>query len=112
MVHPDQVMNAAEIEKFPLVEPVYPLTSGLGQRQVAKAVRAALEGLPALPEWQNAPFASKSSFAVSTIRSQPSMRPSIPLILTRSHPLCAVLPMTNCLQANWPFLLSAAACAA
>ncbi|MGB8817136.1 MAG: ATP-dependent DNA helicase RecG [Rhizobiaceae bacterium] len=62
MVHPDQVMSAEDLDKFPLIEPVYPLTSGLGQRQVAKAIHAALEGLPVLPEWQDAAFVRNHTF--------------------------------------------------
>ncbi len=62
MVHPDQVMALADLDKFPLVEPVYPLTTGLGQKTVAKAVHVALKDLPVLPEWQDAAFLQKNSF--------------------------------------------------
>jgi ATP-dependent DNA helicase RecG len=51
MPHPDYVMGAAEARELPAFEPVYPLTQGLGQRAVAKAVAAALERMPDLPEW-------------------------------------------------------------
>jgi ATP-dependent DNA helicase RecG len=62
MVHPDQAISLADKEKFPFVEPVYPLTAGLGQRQIAKAVHVALEGLPVLPEWQDAAFVRAQTF--------------------------------------------------
>ena len=50
MVHPDHILRpeAAELPKF---EPVYPLTAGITQKLVAKAVGAALARLPELPEW-------------------------------------------------------------
>jgi len=51
MPHPDYVMTPAEAAELPAFEPVYPLTQGLGQRAVAKAVAAALSRVPALPEW-------------------------------------------------------------
>ena len=51
MVHPDRVMNAEELERLPLVEPVYGLTEGLYQRAVARAAESALKRLPRLPEW-------------------------------------------------------------
>jgi ATP-dependent DNA helicase RecG len=51
MVHPDRVMNAEELERLPLVEPVYGLTEGLYQRAVAPAAESALKRLPRLPEW-------------------------------------------------------------
>ena len=52
MVHPDRVVDEAGLAKLPLLEPVYPLTEGLGLNQVRKAVDAALPKLPELPEWQ------------------------------------------------------------
>ena len=56
MVHPDRVVSAADLDKLPLIEPVYPLTEGLGQRQVGRAIESALTRLPAVPEWQDASF--------------------------------------------------------
>ena len=53
MVHPDRVMDAEAFATMPLIEPVYPLTEGLFPRVLGKAVEAALERLPALPEWQD-----------------------------------------------------------
>ena len=51
MVHPDRVMDEAELAKMPAVEPVYGLTEGLYPRIVQKAALAALARAPALPEW-------------------------------------------------------------
>ena len=56
MAHPDYVVASEEIANFPLHEPVYGLTEGLTPRPMAKAVRAALEKVPALPEWQDPAF--------------------------------------------------------
>src|SRR5256714_10778296 len=53
MVHPDRVVPEADAAKLPLVEPVYPLTEGLGLNVVRKAAEAALARLPLLPEWQD-----------------------------------------------------------
>jgi ATP-dependent DNA helicase RecG len=53
MVHPDHVVAEADIAKLPLVQPVYPLTEGLGLNVVRKAAEAALAKVPALPEWQD-----------------------------------------------------------
>ena len=61
MVHPDRVVDEAGLAKLPLVEPVYPLTEGLGLNQVRKAVDAALAQLPDLPEWQDAGLARARS---------------------------------------------------
>jgi ATP-dependent DNA helicase RecG len=51
MVHPDRVLDEAGLAALPPVEPVYGLTEGLFQRIAAKAAAAALDRLPALPEW-------------------------------------------------------------
>jgi len=53
MVHPDHVVSEADIGKLPLVQPVYPLTEGLGLNVVRKAAEAALAKIPVLPEWQD-----------------------------------------------------------
>src|SRR5215471_18242651 len=56
MAHPDYVAAPEEIASFPLHEPVYGLTEGLTARPMAKAVRAALEKVPVMPEWQDSAF--------------------------------------------------------
>ena len=62
MTHPDRVVSEADLDKLPLIEPVYPLTEGLGINQVRKAVEGALAKLPALPEWQDAAWLKRNSF--------------------------------------------------
>ncbi|MFZ1988694.1 MAG: ATP-dependent DNA helicase RecG, partial [Alphaproteobacteria bacterium] len=54
MAHPDFALTEAEFEKQPAVEPVYPLTAGLSNRVISKAVHAALTRVPDLPEWLDA----------------------------------------------------------
>ena len=56
MPHPDHILTAEEFERLPLIEPVYPLTEGLSPKVLMKAIRAALEQLPAMPEWQDPAF--------------------------------------------------------
>ncbi len=53
MTHPDKVLDAAGLARMPPVEPVYFLTEGLYQRNVARAVEEALKRLPGLPEWRD-----------------------------------------------------------
>jgi ATP-dependent DNA helicase RecG len=47
---------------MPLIEPVYPLTEGLGINQMRKAVDGALSKIPALPEWQDAAWLKRNRF--------------------------------------------------
>jgi ATP-dependent DNA helicase RecG len=51
MVHPDHVLPVEEAGEIPAFEPIYPLTAGLTQRVMARAVRAALMRTPRLAEW-------------------------------------------------------------
>ncbi|MBM3529514.1 MAG: ATP-dependent DNA helicase RecG [Alphaproteobacteria bacterium] len=60
MVHPDRVVSEADLDKLPLVEPVYPLTEGLSLNQVRRAMDGALAKLPMLPEWQDEAWLRRS----------------------------------------------------
>ncbi|GGG87053.1 ATP-dependent DNA helicase RecG [Salipiger pallidus] len=51
MAHPDHVVAPDEATTLPGFEPVYPLTSGVTQKLMARAVGGLLAGLPDLPEW-------------------------------------------------------------
>ncbi|MEA2993613.1 MAG: ATP-dependent helicase RecG [Alphaproteobacteria bacterium] len=62
MVHPDRVVDEAGLATLPLVEPVYPLTEGLGLGLVRKAMDAALGKLPRLPEWQDEAWVTRERF--------------------------------------------------
>lgn len=53
MPHPDRVGLPDEWDAIAIVEPVYPLTAGLMAKPLHKAVLAALERAPELPEWQD-----------------------------------------------------------
>jgi len=69
MVHPDRIVDEAGLRALPMVEPVYPLTEGLGPRTVQRAAQDAVHKLPALPEWQDE--------AWLTAREWPSFREAL-----------------------------------
>ncbi len=54
MVHPDHIVSEADFASLPLIEPVYPMTAGLPRKTLLRAVDAALDSLPPLPEWLDA----------------------------------------------------------
>jgi ATP-dependent DNA helicase RecG len=54
MAHPDHVLAPEEAGSLPPYEPVYPLTAGVTQKTMFKAVRSALARVPELPEWIDA----------------------------------------------------------
>ncbi|KKC39429.1 ATP-dependent DNA helicase RecG [Devosia epidermidihirudinis] len=51
ITHPDYIVEADKFATLPLVEPVYPLTSGLSSKALTKLVRQVVDGLPDIPEW-------------------------------------------------------------
>src|SRR5262249_53904329 len=51
-----------DLDKLPLVEPVYPLTEDLSLNQVRKAADAAVGKLPALPEWQDEAWRARQEY--------------------------------------------------
>lgn len=51
MGHPDHVVPEAEADKLPRLEPVYPMTEGIGGRLLIRLADTTLARLPALPEW-------------------------------------------------------------
>ncbi|KZM49154.1 ATP-dependent DNA helicase RecG [Labrenzia sp. OB1] len=62
MVHPDYSLKPDEAEQMPTIEPVYPLTAGLAAKTLQKAVKAALDKVPQLPEWLNEPYLHKTGW--------------------------------------------------
>jgi ATP-dependent DNA helicase RecG len=63
IVHPDRIVSEADLDKLPLVEPIYPLTEGLSLNQVRRAVDGALGKIPSLPEWQDEAWLRRIGFA-------------------------------------------------
>ena len=49
--HPDYVLPAERASEMPEIEPVWPLTAGVSNRLVGKAMAGALARLPEFPEW-------------------------------------------------------------
>ncbi|MCB2107562.1 MAG: ATP-dependent DNA helicase RecG [Rhodobacteraceae bacterium] len=62
MTHPDHIVPLAEIAAVQRVEPVYPLTAGLSPKVLDKAIRAALDRAPDLPEWQDAAYCKRQGW--------------------------------------------------
>ena len=51
MTHPDFIVSPEEAAELPQHEAVYRLTEGLTSKPLGKAIRAALEKVPQMPEW-------------------------------------------------------------
>jgi ATP-dependent DNA helicase RecG len=86
MTHPDRVVAESDLDKLPLIEPVYPLTEGLGVRQVGRAAEAALGKLPKLPEWQDARWLEQRKWPSFGEALAALHRPSAPADLAPDGP--------------------------
>lgn len=86
MAHPDHAVPIDRLAEIMTVEPVYPLTAGLTLKTVTKAVRAALERTPELPEWLDEALVHRESWpswraALETLHhpeSEESLLPQTP----------------------------------
>lgn len=54
MTHPDYILPPSEQDQLPKIEPIYPMTQGLSPKTFQKAMIAALDQCPNLPEWHDA----------------------------------------------------------
>jgi ATP-dependent DNA helicase RecG len=59
IAHPDLVLRPDELDRLKPIETVYPLTAGLAPRVVQRAVGAALDRAPELPEWIDSALAER-----------------------------------------------------
>lgn len=62
MVHPDGIAKPEDRATLQTVEPIYPLTAGITNKSVRKAIAGATEIVTPLPEWQDAAFKQKNKF--------------------------------------------------
>ena len=83
--HPD-VYDSAAVEKLAPVEPVYGLTEGLYPRVLGKAILAALDRVPDLPEWCDAAFLAQRRLPAFTTALDALHRPETP------EAICAEAP--------------------
>jgi len=86
IVHPDHVLRPEEAGSLPPYEPVYPLTAGLTQRQVARAVAAALERAPELPEWIDPALKAREGWPDWRAALLAAHAPDGPAALSPAHP--------------------------
>src|SRR5205814_2717552 len=83
---PDYVVMPEQGEQVKPIEPVYPLTAGLSPRVLSKAITAALERAPELPEWLDPALRARRHWpawhealaAVHSPQSEADLAPSTP----------------------------------
>ncbi len=102
MTHPDHVVPLEERDSILRVEPVYGLTGGLTQRPLQKAIAAAVERAPELPNGRTPRGARSRTGATGSRRLQrPMRRPSRPTCRRRIRPERGS-PSTSCWPASSP----------
>jgi ATP-dependent DNA helicase RecG len=62
IAHPELVATRAGFAAEGQVRPVYALTEGLSQRVLERVIRAALDDVPLLPEWQDAAWLGRQQW--------------------------------------------------
>lgn len=62
MTHPDHIVKPDEKETLEAVEPIYPLTAGLSQKVLGKAIRESLDRAKDLPEWNDAAYLAQQGW--------------------------------------------------
>lgn len=62
MTHPDYILKPEEADELPLLEPLYPLTQGVGQKIVRRAIMGGLETAPELTEWHRPDILAKEGW--------------------------------------------------
>lgn len=62
MVHPDAIVKPEDKASLAGIEPLYPLTAGVTNKTVRKAMMGALATSPALPEWLDGPLKAKHNW--------------------------------------------------
>ncbi|HTE79518.1 MAG TPA: ATP-dependent DNA helicase RecG, partial [Reyranella sp.] len=100
MTHPDHVVPLEELESILRVEPVYGLTGGLTQRPLQKAIAAAVERAPELPEWQDAAYLKKQKWSGWKAALTAAHAPADEADLSPMHPARARLAFDELLASQ------------
>ena len=100
MTHPDHVVPLEELESILRVEPVYGLTGGLTQRPLQKAIAAAVERAPELPEWQDAAYLKKQKWSGWKAALAAAHAPADEADLSPMHPARARLAFDELLASQ------------
>ena len=85
IAHPDYI--TATLDEIPQHEPVYALTAGLTAKPLSKAIAAALDLVPVLPEWIDADVKTRFGWDDWDVAMRALHRPKIEAELHPEHPV-------------------------
>lgn len=86
MVHPDHILPLSDAAAMPSFEPVYPLTQGVSQKQMTKAVIAALDRVPKCPEWADPSVVAREEWPSFNAALHQAHHPATQAELSPAHP--------------------------
>lgn len=86
MPHPDYMLPVVEAQDIPEFEPVYPLTAGVTQKVMAKAVASTLDRVPDLAEWIDPALIAKEGWPAWAEATRIAHRPTTMADLSPSEP--------------------------
>ncbi len=84
MAHPDHILPPEEADQIPNYEPVYPLTAGVTQKGITKAILSALPRAPYLGEWIDLPLLRQKGWPAWPEALTAAHQPTGPEDLSRS----------------------------
>lgn len=93
MVHPDHVLRPEDAADLPSFEPIYPATTGITPKVIARAAAAAITRAADLPEWMDAALKSREGWpdwraallAVHAPQDQADLAPTHPARLRLAY---------------------------
>ncbi|MEJ6394711.1 ATP-dependent DNA helicase RecG [Gymnodinialimonas sp. 2305UL16-5] len=86
MAHPDHMVATEDAGSIPVFEPVYPLSQGLTQRGVFKAMQSALSRVPDLAEWADPNLIKERNWPSFSDAIRKTHTPTGHADISRAHP--------------------------
>ena len=86
IAHPDHVVSAEDFAALPKLEPVYPLTAGVSNKVLGKAIAQALARLPELDEWTDPALLAKKGWPGFADALRALHKPDDPAMLEPASP--------------------------
>ncbi|MDJ1015641.1 MAG: ATP-dependent DNA helicase RecG [Paracoccaceae bacterium] len=86
IVHPDYILRPGEEDQLPEFEPVYPLTQGISQKLMAKAIDASMALAPDPPEWADGALVASRNWPGWNEALQAAHNPSSMAVISPASP--------------------------
>jgi len=86
IVHPDIVLSEDQALEMPEFEPIYPLTAGITNKTMRKAVEGSLALLPELPEWHGSELVIQRAWSRHSVALKQVHAPQNQAELDPKHP--------------------------